>query len=74
MRFEDATEPLPLTREVLMELPDGCWVLTNREMTMILDAIHEPRAAKPPRTQRGWWWRRKQVLDFLGEQFRRIDQ
>ena len=45
--------------------PDGTWIMTNREMTKILDFAKwsEP---KPSGFLNGFWWRRKQLLDELG--------
>jgi hypothetical protein len=55
----------PITRERLLEYSDGTWIMTNREMTMILDTAKwsEPQ---PSGFLNGFWWRRKQLMDQLG--------
>lgn len=58
-------EATQITREKLLEFPDGTWIKTNREMTHILDFAKwsEPQ---PSGFITGLWWRRKQLLDQLG--------
>jgi len=54
-----------ITREQLLSYPDGTWIMTNHEITEILDTAFwsEP---KPSGFLNGFWWRRKQLMDELG--------
>jgi hypothetical protein len=54
-----------ITREELLTYADGTWIMTNHDVTKILDfAIwSEP---KPSGFLNGFWWRRKQLMDELG--------
>ena len=55
----------PITRETLLSYPDGTWIMTDHEITKILDTAiwSEP---KPSGFLNGFWWRRKQLMDQLG--------
>lgn len=61
-----AVEPkATITREQLLSYPDGTWIMTDHEVTKILDFARwsEP---KPSGFLNGFWWRRKQLMDQLG--------
>lgn len=54
-----------ITKDKLLEYPDGTWIMTNHDLTEILNTAkwNEP---KPSGSLNGFWWRRKQLLDELG--------
>lgn len=54
-----------ITREQLLSYPDGTWIMTDHDATKILDTAlwSEPQ---PSGFLKGFWWRRKQLLDHLG--------
>lgn len=54
-----------ITLEQLLSYPDGTWIMTDRNMTTVLDSARwtEP---KPSGFLLGFWWRRKQLMDELG--------
>lgn len=54
-----------ITREELLSYRDGTWIMTNHDVTKILDWANwsEP---KPSGFLNGFWWRRKQLMDQLG--------
>jgi hypothetical protein len=54
-----------ITREQLLQYPDGTWIMTDRDTTKVLDvAIWS--APRPSSALNGFWWRRKQLMDQLG--------
>jgi hypothetical protein len=54
----------PITREDLLAYPDGTWIMTDHEITKILDTEFWTRPR--PSGSNGYWWRRKQLMDQLG--------
>lgn len=54
-----------ITRDQLLSYPDGTWIMTNYDVTKILDTARwtEP---KPSGFLNGFWWRRKELMDQLG--------
>ncbi len=54
-----------ITRDQLLSYPDGTWIMTNHDVTKILDTARwtEP---KPSGFLNGFWWRRKELMDQLG--------
>ena len=54
-----------ITLAELLSYPDGTWIMTNHEITKVLDTARwtEP---KPSGFLNGFWWRRKQLMDQLG--------
>jgi hypothetical protein len=63
--MSNATMNTPITRETLLSYPDGTWIMTDHDITTILDIARwsEP---KPSGFLNGFWWRRKQLMDQLG--------
>jgi len=59
------TAPRVIAQEQLLSYPDGTWIMTDHDVTKILDTARwsEP---KPGGFLNGFWWRRNQLMDHLG--------
>ena len=66
MKATITTMNTPITRETLLSYPDGTWIMTDDDITTILDIAHWKEPMPISSSLNGWWWRRKQLMDQLG--------